>query len=326
MRAPSTAWQEVLEPGEDDKFQRYAAQLVEMQKRKTQKYGNGRALHRKQVAALDAKLEIAGGLPEPARHGLFAAPGTYEARVRLSNGSMERQADRTGDVRGFGIKVLGVSGPNALDGKPARAQDFALINREAFGFARVEPFMGVVMAAADGPLALVSHFVRELGLIGGLKQLGQLAAAQRAPFSGFASANFYSAAPIACGPYAARVRLKPAQAALPARRPVDHAADLEAHLSRGPLRYELALQFFVDEKVTPIEDFSAAWPEAEAPFVPVGTLTVPKQPVVDGTRGEAVEAAVFDPWNALAAHRPLGNVMRARKFAYFASEQARGAQ
>jgi integrase/recombinase XerC len=39
---------------------------------------------------------------------------------------------------------------------------------------------------------------------------------------------------------------------------------------------------------------------------------------------QAVEASVFDPWHALAAHRPLGEVMRARRVAYFASAQARG--
>jgi hypothetical protein len=40
---------------------------------------------------------------------------------------------------------------------------------------------------------------------------------------------------------------------------------------------------------------------------------------------QEVEQAVFDPWNALIEHRPLGDVMRARKAVYFASEQARGA-
>ena len=38
-----------------------------------------------------------------------------------------------------------------------------------------------------------------------------------------------------------------------------------------------------------------------------------------------VENAIFDPWQALAAHRPLGDVMRARKVVYFASQQGRGA-
>jgi hypothetical protein len=38
-----------------------------------------------------------------------------------------------------------------------------------------------------------------------------------------------------------------------------------------------------------------------------------------------VEAGTFDPWQALAEHRPLGEVQRARKAVYFASQQARRA-
>jgi hypothetical protein len=33
----------------------------------------------------------------------------------------------------------------------------------------------------------------------------------------------------------------------------------------------------------------------------------------------------FDPWHALIEHRPLGNMMRARKHAYFASTKGRSA-
>mgnify|MGYP002755894772 CR=1 FL=1 len=40
---------------------------------------------------------------------------------------------------------------------------------------------------------------------------------------------------------------------------------------------------------------------------------------------DRAESAVFDPWQALAAHRPLGDVMRARKAVYFVSQQGRGA-
>ena len=38
-----------------------------------------------------------------------------------------------------------------------------------------------------------------------------------------------------------------------------------------------------------------------------------------------VETAVFDPWQALAAHRPLGDVQRARKVVYFESQKGRNA-
>jgi hypothetical protein len=55
---------------------------------------------------------------------------------------------------------------------------------------------------------------------------------------------------------------------------------------------------------------------------------LPRQ-VIQSDEGQAlaqqVEAGVFDPWHGLAAHRPLGDVQRARKVVYFQSQKGRGA-
>ena len=85
-------------------------------------------------------------------------------------------------------------------------------------------------------------------------------------------------------------------------------------MNEGPLVYRLQLQSFVDEARTPIEDASVDWPEAVAPYVDVGTLTLrPPEPAAEADAFAAeVERSVFDPWQALTAHRPLGEVMRAR--------------
>jgi hypothetical protein len=92
-------------------------------------------------------------------------------------------------------------------------------------------------------------------------------------------------------------------------------------LADAPLDYDVQVQFFVDEQSTPIEDASVAW---DAPYETVGRLTIGRQKP-DPAFAAEVEAAVFDPWNAKAEHRPLGEVMRARKVAYFASQQHRNA-
>jgi hypothetical protein len=98
---------------------------------------------------------------------------------------------------------------------------------------------------------------------------------------------------------------------------------MRERLATGSLTWNLELQFFVDEATTPIEDSGVAWPDAKTPIVTVGRLTLPRQGV-DAAAAEA-EAARFDAWAGLAAHRPLGEVMRARKAAYFASQQGRNA-
>ncbi|MFO1341136.1 MAG: catalase [Burkholderiaceae bacterium] len=322
-----TDWAERVQPDEAARHAAAAEQFKAMQRAKSARYGKGRALHRKPLLALRATLAVPAGLPEPARQGLFAVAGEHEAWVRLSNGGTDVQSDRRPDIRGFSLRVWGVEGPGALGGRTDH-QDFALINRPAFAFADSRPFVGLVMAAAKGPAALLPWALRTYGPLGMFPALKRLLGSFNAPFSGFATEPFFSAAPIACGPYAARVRLLPPAGQPPASAaPLDWAGDVRQRLAAGPLAYRLQLQFFADEARTPIEDASVDWPEAVAPYVDVATLTL--LPPGEGPAAEAfaaqVERSVFDPWQALAAHRPLGEVMRARKAVYFASQQERDA-
>jgi len=326
VKTPSTEWKEKIAADEDARFQRHGERLVEMQRRVSEKAGPGRALHRKQHLGLRATVAVGDGLPEHARHGLFATPGTFDAQIRLSNGSGVRGPDRRPDVRGFGLRVLGVDGEGALGG-PAAAQCFVLINSATFTFPTVDEFMELVLAAQGGPIAVLRHLQKQHGFFGGLGQARKLSKGFGKPFAGFAREPFHSAAPIACGPYAAKVRLVPvdADAAITARRD-DWAADVVTRLAQGPLRWDLQLQFFVDEVTTPIEDPTVLWPESATPFVTVARVEAPAQDPRDAAGqalSSAVEAGAFDPWQALAAHRPLGEIMRARKAAYFASQQER---
>jgi hypothetical protein len=327
MALPSTEWRESVAADEASRFAGYAERFVAMQKMKSAKYGNGRALHRKQLLALRGTLEVPADLPAHASHGLFARPGKHEAWVRLSNGGTDRAPDSAPDIRGFAIKVRGVRGPGAL-GNVTEAQDFLLINQEKFAFPKSEEFVGLVMAAAKGKGALLKYLAGRYGVIGALKLAAKFAATMGRKFSGFATEPMYSAAPIACGPYAARVRLLPERETALPEASNNWAADLGRQLAAGPLAYQLQLQFFVDELRTPIEDASVNWDEDVAPYLTVARLSIPAQPL-EGAAASAfardVEQAVFDPWEALAEHRPLGDVMRARKVVYFASEQTRGA-
>jgi hypothetical protein len=336
--APSTEWREQIDGDEEQRFAGFAERIADMQKQKSLKYGNGRAFHRKQVLALRARLEVLANLPAHAQQGIFARPGSFDAWIRLSNGSVDVASDRKSDIRGFGLRVLGVEGAGALGGT-TKAQDFVLINREVFGFSKPDEFVELVTALVKGPLSLVASMVRRYGLFAGFQRLREIGKGMARPFSGFATESFFSAAPIANGPYAVRVRLLPASAAAvaagkspagkspAARSASDFAADLREHLQRGPIAYELQLQFYSDEKTTPIEDGAVDWAEADAPYVTVARLTIPPQEL-DGADGkklaDEIERATFDPWEALVAHRPLGAIMRARKHAYFASQKTRG--
>lgn len=326
--APSTDWKEQLLPDEEKLHANHLLAFEEISKIKDAKYGKGRQLHRKAQLGLHGRFEVLSGLPDYAKFGLFAAPATYDAWIRLSNGGMDRAADRNPDIRGFSFKILGLNGPGALGSGDTNSQDFLLIQRAAFGFPTSKDFVGFVHHAAQGPGSLFKYLFFTFGLIGGFRRLNKLASALKIPFTGFATEKFYTAAPFACGPYAARMRMLPASTQANANAQESWSSDFLAHLSKGDLKFEVQLQFFVDEARTPIEDATNEWPEDLAPFVTVAVLTVPQQDTVssEGVKLAAdIEAAAFDPWNALMEHRPLGEVMRARKVVYYQSQMGRKA-
>jgi len=321
---PSTRWQEVFLPGEGERHVAAARDIVAMQRRKSEQYGRGRALHRKGTVAALARLTVADGLPAHAAHGLFAQAGEHPVWVRFSNGGVDVQSDRRPDIRGFAFRVFDVQGESALGGSTDH-QDFSLINQTRFAFPTSEHFLQLVLAAGKGPGALLAWFFKTFGPLGALKRLKEMAGTFKRPFTGYATESFSSVLPIACGPHACKVRLLPLSGRTP--RPAaaaDWGADFAAQAAEGPIRYAMQLQFFEDEARTPIEDASVEWPESVAPWVTVGELVV-QAPSKDKMFLEQIERGVFDPWQALAAHRPLGEVMRARKVVYFESEKARGA-
>jgi hypothetical protein len=326
VNVPSTEWRESVAPDEEAQFARYAEQFVEFQRRRSRRYGPGRALHRHQILALRARVEVLADLPAHARHGMFAAPVARDAWIRLSSASMSVRPDSVPDIRGYSIKVLGVRGPGALGGVTDE-QNFALINLPSFQSGSSREFVGLIVALSHGTSAAFQHLVRTYGLIGGIRRIRHGTALLKRRFSGFATESFYSAAPIACGPYAARVRLRPAAADADPGASSDWAGDMRRRLGRGPLVHDLQLQFFTDERTTPIENASVDWPESRAPYLTVARVTIPSQPLDDDAARDLaarVEASKFDPWNALMDHRPLGDVMRARKVVYYASQKERG--
>ncbi|MBI3396116.1 MAG: catalase [Spirochaetia bacterium] len=326
MKSPSTNWREEIAPDEAERFQQYAEDFKAIQRLKSKAFGRGRTLHRKQLLAMRAELKVVSGLPNHARHGIFAKENTYDCWIRLSNGGLDIKPDSAPDIRGFAIKVLGVSGPNALGSGSAKSQDFLLINHDAFSSPKSDEFMGVVKAASKGNGALIGYLIKKYGFFKGLKRVKLAADMFGKPFSGFATERFNTAVPISCGPYAVKVGLEPASSQPTPGAKKDWAADMRARLEKGPLVHDLQLQFFVDEATTPIENAAGRWSETESPFLTVAKLTIPQQKFDTPEAKkltEDVEAAAFDPWGGLIEHRPLGDVMRARRYVYFASQQGR---
>ncbi len=328
---PSREWRETVTPGEDERFERYAEQLRAQQRRRARGRPADRALHAKGQLGLEAEFEVLPGLPVAARAGVFARPRTYRAYVRVSNGMGARQSDAKPDVRGIAIKVVGVAGKKLIPGmESARTQDFLMIRTPATPFRTADEFVWFVEAARQ-PALLPARAALAFGPWRTGQILARIVSDLAQPTLPVAAARYYSAAPIQCGEYAVRYGLVPLDedVAKGRRRGGDFLREeLAARLSEKPVAYDFRLQFFVDERRTPIEDFAREWREQDAPWVTVARLTLPRQDV-ESPRGRRVEEFVetlsFDPWHATADLRPLGNIMRARNAAYRLSTGERGA-
>lgn len=322
--APSTAWQERIAPDETERFARHAEIIEDIQARKSLKWGTGRALHRKQVLAAHGSLQVLDGTPAYTQHGIFAEPRDLEVWLRLSNGSFDSGADRRPDIRGFALRVFGVQGRSSF-GEPIGWQDFTLINQERFAFRDSEEFVSFVGAAGRGQGTLLRHLVSRYGVIGGPARLLKLAAST-GRFRGFASEPFHSVLPMACGPYAVRLRLVPDASNGPApRKAGEWQQDFADRLRVRALHWDLQLQFYADEKSTPIEDPTVSW---ATPWSTVARLMLPPQDVASvagKALGAKVESGRFDPWQGLAVHRPLGEIQRARRATYPVSQLGRNA-
>jgi hypothetical protein len=91
------------------------------------------------------------------------------------------------------------------------------------------------------------------------------------------------------------------------------------------VHYDFQVQPYVDDQKTPIEDPSQPW---DAPWTSIARLILPKCDLAAEAAQRVMTLAEdlsFDPWHACEELRPLGEMMRARKHAYFKSTQARSA-
>ncbi|HXL72270.1 MAG TPA: catalase, partial [bacterium] len=239
--------------------------------------------------------------------------------------------DRKPDQRAIAVKLLQVPGKKIIPGmENAPTQDFLLIRDPALPFKNADEFVPFITLIA-APLGLL-RILFKVGLWRTLAIIKTVKNAPKIPMISLATINYFSAAPIKFGAYAAHYALKPlaqdGPGAQPGQTPNYLGEELAGRLKSGTVVYDFGAQFFVDETRTPIEDVSVEWKEETAPFIPLARLTLTQQDP-DSAPGrrlyEFIEKLSFDPWHAPEEFRPLGNIMRARRVAYKASVKERQA-
>ena len=300
-----------------------------------------RAVHAKGQALLKGKLQIADNLPEDLAHGLFAAPGAYEAVVRFSSPPAEQLPDTVSTPRAIALKILGVPGERVAESEEQHSQDFLMVNGPAFtspgpkGFLRSTKLLAATTERMPRTKAVISAALRGgerlLDAAGGGS--GKIKGMGGEPQTHPMGETFFSQVPFRFGPYVAKFCLRPVSATLQSLSgaPVENSEDSQRDAiqdalasGRTELVWELCAQLCRDEQTMPIEDASVEWPQEQSPFIAVATLHVPPQVSWDDAESPGIEDRLaFSPWHALQAHRPLGALNRARRVVMAASRAHR---
>ena len=293
-----------------------------------------RSVHAKAHALLKGEMVVRGGLPPELAQGIFAAPRTYPVALRFSTNPGDILDDPLSAPRGLALKVVGVDGERLPGSEGLATQDFVMIDAPVFSAPDAKTFLKSLkpLAAttdrAEGAKKVLSAVARvtekALEAVGGesatLIQLGGH------PQTHPAGGTYYSQVPLLHGSYVAKVSVAPSSPELTALagQTVDLRGDpdglraaLKDLFARHGGQWDVRVQLLTNRDSMPVEDASVPWPEDESPYVSVATITVPAQSSYDEARHQALdEGLAFSPWDGIAAHRPLGSVMRSRKAAY----------
>jgi hypothetical protein len=333
---PSTRWSERIEPDEQQIFTEFASRIIAAQQQEAAtefKRPLARGFHAKLHAGLIGEFQVLDDIPEFARFGVFGTRRVFPAVVRFSNGTPRFQADKRPEPRGIGIKLIGVVGDKLPPGnKDDVTQDFLATSHSVTSTVRsAKQFIAFIEAERkSGPLPI--NLARAVGVRESARILTALVrTVVLSKVSSLATEHYSGTAPIKLGPYAVKFTVRPAeQTKLPAQRQRTEnflREELAERLREGDLWFDFVVQFYVDDECTPIEDTSVPWKPEDAPFVKLAQLRIPSCDLDDpliSERSNLIDRFSFSPWHTIEEHRPLGNVMRARRIAYQASANLRG--
>jgi hypothetical protein len=300
-----------------------------------------RGVHAKSHGLLRGELTVLDRLAPQLAQGLFATPGSYPVIMRLSTIPGDVLDDAVSTPRGMAIKVIGVRGDRVPGSENDVTQDFLMANGPAFAAPGPKKFLGnlKLLAAttdhAPGLKKVLSSVMRgaekALESVGG--QSSTLMSLGGYPEIHPLGDSYFSQAPILFGAYMAKVCVVPVSASLRTlvKAPVDLKGRpdglrdaVNAFFSTQTAEWELRAQLCTDLESMPIEDASKVWPEDRSPYIPVARLVFAPQPAWNEERRRIIdESMAFSPWHALAAHRPLGAVMRVRKMVYEVTSRLR---
>src|SRR5580698_1088329 len=304
-----------------------------------------RSVHAKAHGILQGVLEVDADLPDTLAQGLFATPGRYPVVMRFSTIPGDILDDSVSVPRGLAVKIIGVNGERLEGSEGDVTQDFLLINGPAFGAPNPKQFLSVLKLVAkttdrgQGLKKALSVVMRQLqkvivAITG--QPNGTVATLGGQPETHILGETFYSQVPQRFGDFITKISVAPLSPELTALTqaplnvngvPNGLREAVVAFFGKNGGVWEVRAQLCTDLEKMPIENAAVVWPETISPFRPIARITVKPQMAWSDARSAAVDDGMsFAPWHGLAAHRPLGGVMRVRKAVYEEARKFRAAR
>ena len=287
-----------------------------------------RGAHAKAHACLRAYFDVQPDLRNEFRYGVFAEPGRrYRTWVRFSNGhfNLETSQDYNNDARGMALKLMDIDGKPLEQGDVSGpTQDFLMANTPVFFVRNMQDYNLFIANPED----LKAFFFP--GLNPFKWRIREMFAGKRVlspPPASVLDPVYFSITPYRLGPRNIKFAARPCNKRSGDEPAIDENTD--ADFLRAQLHEELgrttACFIFqvqvqrLDAGNMSLDDATEAWAERDAPFVPVATITIPRQDFSGEEQARFCENLPFAPWHALPEHRPLGQLNRLRRHAYPAS-------
>ncbi|MCA9046498.1 MAG: nuclear transport factor 2 family protein, partial [Planctomycetaceae bacterium] len=265
-------------------------------------------------------------VPIAYRVGVFAEPKSYATWIRFS--IAKEWDDRSPNVRGMAIKLLGVPGEKLAPGEAeATTHDFVLATHPVFFARDAKHFLQfLVMKGAQakeaGEAKIQGKSPEELAALE-MQHLKQLVAAFPVTAKFFTTAEspltqqYFSQTPYQYGNYVVKYFVQHPDSK---DRLVN---EMQQRLATSPqaVQFEFGIEVQTNPETMPIDDATQPWNSPER--VILGTITIPPQDFQSDERKKFGENLSFSPWHALPEHRPLGSLNEARRAPYIDSSTER---
>jgi hypothetical protein len=273
-----------------------------------------RRFHARSLGLLHAKLKVSDHIPTKYRVGLFEVPRTYDAWVRFSLGSRTDTGDHRRGLKGMSIKILDVDTAPIESNGIGNTHDILLSNNKIIFPGTPSKQLAAMKAIFTKRIRLkIVYFFKSLFPITGfLRFLSSIMNTQNC-----LNTAYFSGTPFQFGNgQAVKWKVEPGKSPnaigskLPRRGDKNFVRRiLQQDILKNEFSYDLFIQPQEDPYKQPIENGAVLW---KTEFIKVATITLPKQDFNTTERQASEESIVFNPWNCMPEHQPLGGINRLR--------------